>query len=163
MQLISKQITHPYICSGLGYLAWQLSRAMLFQWGRANRKSPVRQLSAATSSVWRTLFSLIVFYPFMITSVQHVGCYVDFRYFYIFIISENSTKKISITEDILCYCLFIMFDELKGSNNNCKIHRKFCHEINFYNRFFFFWKILLYIISKKYAHGFVLLNFGSVL
>ena len=56
MQLISKQITHPYICSGLGYLAWQLSRAMLFQWGLANRKCPVRILSATTSSVWRTLY-----------------------------------------------------------------------------------------------------------
>ena len=55
MQLISKQITHPYICSGLGYLAWQLSRAMLFQWGLVNQKCPVRQLSATTSSVWRTL------------------------------------------------------------------------------------------------------------
>ena len=58
MQLISKQITHPYICSGLGYLAWQLSRAMLFQWGLANRKCPVRILSATTSSVWRTLLIL---------------------------------------------------------------------------------------------------------
>ena len=56
MQLISKQITHPYICSRLGYLAWQLSRAMLFQWGLANRKCPVRLLSATTSSVWRTLW-----------------------------------------------------------------------------------------------------------
>ena len=56
MQLISKQITHPYICSRLGYLAWQLSRAMLFQWGLANRKCPVRLLSATTSSVWRTLY-----------------------------------------------------------------------------------------------------------
>ena len=59
MQLISKQITHPYICSGLGYLAWQLSRAMLFQWGLANRKCPVRQLSATTSSVWRTLCNYV--------------------------------------------------------------------------------------------------------
>ena len=55
VQLISKQIAHPYICNGLGYLAWQLSCAMLFQWGLTNRKPLVRQLSAATSSVWRTL------------------------------------------------------------------------------------------------------------
>ena len=55
MQLISKQITHPYICNGLGYLVWQLSRAMLFQWGLANQKSAVMPLSAATSNVWRTL------------------------------------------------------------------------------------------------------------
>ena len=52
----SKQITHPYICNGLGYLAWQLSCAMIFQWGLANRKSAVMPLSAATSSVWRTLW-----------------------------------------------------------------------------------------------------------
>ena len=50
------QNTHPYICSGLGYLGWQLSRAMLFQRGLANRKCPVRQLSATTSSLWRTLW-----------------------------------------------------------------------------------------------------------
>ena len=31
VQLISKQITHPCICSGLGNLALQLNRAMLFQ------------------------------------------------------------------------------------------------------------------------------------
>ena len=55
VQLISKQITQPYICSGLGNLALQLSRAMLFQWGLANWKSLVRPLSAATSSLWRTL------------------------------------------------------------------------------------------------------------
>ena len=35
-----------------------MSRAMLFQWGLANRMSPVRLLSAVTSSVWRTLFLL---------------------------------------------------------------------------------------------------------
>ena len=52
-----KQITHPYICSGLWNLALQMSRAMLFQWGLANRKSPVRLLSAVTSSVWRTLYA----------------------------------------------------------------------------------------------------------
>ena len=33
-----------------------MSRAMLFQWGLANRKYPVRLLSAVTSSVWRTLW-----------------------------------------------------------------------------------------------------------
>ena len=51
-----KTNNHPYICSGLGYLAWQLSRVMLFKWGLANRKSPVRPLSAMTSSGWRTLY-----------------------------------------------------------------------------------------------------------
>ena len=62
MQLNSKQLTHPYICNGLGYLAWQLSRAMLFQWGLANRKSSVMPLSAATSSVWRTLLQTVCHY-----------------------------------------------------------------------------------------------------
>ena len=57
----------PYICNGLGYLAWQLSRAMLFQWGLANRKSAVMQLSAATSSVWRTLFNYTWWRPQMET------------------------------------------------------------------------------------------------
>ena len=55
-----KTNTHPYFCSGLGNLALQLSRAMLFQWGLANRKSPVRPLSAATSSVWRTLWYRLI-------------------------------------------------------------------------------------------------------
>ena len=31
---------------------------MLFQWGLANRKCPVRLLSATTSSVWRTLLTI---------------------------------------------------------------------------------------------------------
>ena len=48
----------PYICGGLGYLVCQLSHAMLFQWGLANRKSPMRQLFAVPASIWRTLYAL---------------------------------------------------------------------------------------------------------
>ena len=48
----------PYICKGgLEYLAWQLSRSMLFQWDTTNRKFPESQMSAAPASVWRTLYS----------------------------------------------------------------------------------------------------------
>ena len=55
VQLISKQTTQPYICAGFGYFACQLSRAMLFKWGLANRKSPVRPAIAMPASVWGIL------------------------------------------------------------------------------------------------------------
>ena len=55
MALISKQNTDRYIYSGFGYLACQLNCAMLFQWGLANWKSPVRPVSGAPARVWRTL------------------------------------------------------------------------------------------------------------
>ena len=50
VQFISKQIAHPYICNGSGYLACQMSCAMLSQWGLVKRKSPVLPASVAQAS-----------------------------------------------------------------------------------------------------------------
>ena len=66
----NKSPMHPYICSGLGYFGMsteaRLSRAMLFQWGLVNQKSPVRPLSAAPASVWRTLwYSFVMSWSWM--------------------------------------------------------------------------------------------------
>ena len=50
------KITDQLIHSGFGYLACQPSLAMLYQWGVANQKSPVRHTSAAPASMCRTLW-----------------------------------------------------------------------------------------------------------
>ena len=55
VQLIQKQIFHPYICNGFVTFTCQLSHAMLFQWGLDYRKSVVRPASVAPANVWRTV------------------------------------------------------------------------------------------------------------
>ena len=42
---------------GWVFLAYRASRAMLFQWGCAKRKSPMKPPSAGPVSVWRTLYT----------------------------------------------------------------------------------------------------------
>ena len=54
---IDFKTNHPPTTFAMVWDTWHGNwAAMLFQLGLANRKSPVRPLSAATSSVWRTVY-----------------------------------------------------------------------------------------------------------
>ena len=141
-----------------------MSRAMLFQWGLANRKSPVRLLSAVTSSVWRTLWKLWLYHwmrwPFILAITRGGSYWAKFLQSAIFPVFKNyqytghsrslmvlfiqQTHKRHPLGQVMGYLLWVHGpNKILAFSSYCvQYHIKYDHDIS--------WVLVCYWISHSY-------------